>query len=149
MNVEPIVVILQMSVGPVIVISGVGLLLLTMTNRFGRVVDRMRILADTLRSGARHDPARITRELSILLRRARMLRLAIAFASTSVLVAASLVIVLFLAALMEWEAGVLIVVMFILCMGMLITSLCFLIVDVNASLAALSVEMDVTPSSGD
>ena len=32
--------ILQLAICPVILISGVGLLLLTMTNRFGRVIDR-------------------------------------------------------------------------------------------------------------
>jgi hypothetical protein len=32
--------VLQVAIGPVILISGVGLLLLTLTNRFGRAVDR-------------------------------------------------------------------------------------------------------------
>ena len=36
--------ILQIAVGPVILISGVGLLLLSMTNRLGRAIDRARIL---------------------------------------------------------------------------------------------------------
>lgn len=35
-----LVPILQLAVGPVILISGVGLLLLTLTNRFGRMLDR-------------------------------------------------------------------------------------------------------------
>ena len=39
---------LQVAIGPVIFISGVGLLLLTMTNRFARVIDRTRSLAATL-----------------------------------------------------------------------------------------------------
>ena len=33
---------LQVAIGPVILISGVGLLLLTMTNRLGRAIDRAR-----------------------------------------------------------------------------------------------------------
>ena len=40
-----LVPILQLAIGPVILISGVGMLLLTFTNRFGRVVDRTRGLA--------------------------------------------------------------------------------------------------------
>ncbi|MSU48902.1 MAG: DUF2721 domain-containing protein [Opitutus sp.] len=39
-----LVPILQLAIGPVILISGVGLLLLTMTNRFGRLLDRSRLL---------------------------------------------------------------------------------------------------------
>ena len=31
--------VLQVAIGPVILISGVGLLLLTLTNRFGRIID--------------------------------------------------------------------------------------------------------------
>ncbi len=146
MDLEQIVLVVQMSIGPVIVISGAGLLLLSMTNRFGRVVDRMRILADTLRSGARHDSDRIRKELRILLRRARLLRIAIAFAASSALAAALLVIVLFICVLLQIEAAVLLVViMFMLSMGLLIVSLGFMIADVNASLAALTVEMEIAP----
>ncbi|MEO6486667.1 MAG: DUF2721 domain-containing protein, partial [Thermoanaerobaculia bacterium] len=39
---------LQLSIGPVILISGVGLILLSMTNGFGRVIDRSRLLAQDL-----------------------------------------------------------------------------------------------------
>lgn len=35
---------LQLAVGPTILISGVGMMLLSMTNRFGRVIDRSRQL---------------------------------------------------------------------------------------------------------
>ena len=45
MRLIDLVPILQMAVGPVILISGVGLLLLSMTNRLGRVIDRSRLLA--------------------------------------------------------------------------------------------------------
>ncbi len=41
--------VLQVAVGPVILISGVGLILLSLTNRFGRAVDRSRQLAQEMR----------------------------------------------------------------------------------------------------
>ena len=41
-TVHDIVPVLQIAIGPVILISGVGLLLLTMTNRLGRAIDRAR-----------------------------------------------------------------------------------------------------------
>ena len=47
MNLAEIIPVLQVSIGPVILISGVGLLLLTMTNRLGRAIDRARQLART------------------------------------------------------------------------------------------------------
>ena len=74
---------LQAAVGPVILISGVGLLLLSMTNRFSRVADRLRQLAETLRSGQPMDLDAVLCQLRILYKRARLLRLAITFATTA------------------------------------------------------------------
>ena len=44
--ISDLVTILQTAISPVILISGVGLLLLTMTNRLGRTIDRSRGLSD-------------------------------------------------------------------------------------------------------
>ena len=40
--------ILQTAIGPVILVSGVGLLILSMTNRLGRAIDRARIFGGQL-----------------------------------------------------------------------------------------------------
>ena len=48
-----VVQIMTASIAPVIVISGVGLLLLSITNRYGRAIDRARLLAQDL---AKSDP---------------------------------------------------------------------------------------------
>src|ERR1041384_6107922 len=107
---------LQASVGPVILISGVGLLILSMTNRFARVVDRSRQVVEALRHAPEHEKEHFSSQLEILFRRARLLRLAIIFAVLSVLVVAILVITLFLAALLHVEAVLLGVILFILCL---------------------------------
>ena len=44
MPIPAVVQILTASIAPVIVISGVGLLLLSITNRYGRAIDRARLL---------------------------------------------------------------------------------------------------------
>jgi hypothetical protein len=41
--------VLQVAIGPVILISGISLLLLTLTNRFGRTIDRSRQLVHEMR----------------------------------------------------------------------------------------------------
>ena len=46
-----VVQILTASIAPVIVISGIGLLLLSITNRYGRAIDRARLLMRELQSG--------------------------------------------------------------------------------------------------
>jgi hypothetical protein len=49
MTVEELIPVLQMAIWPVVLISGVGLLILSLTNRLGRVIDRGRGLASSLR----------------------------------------------------------------------------------------------------
>ncbi len=73
--------------------------------------------------------------------RARMLQRAITLAAVSVLLAAVLVIVLFLTALFRWENPWLIGLLFIVCMLSLIGSLLMFIRDLNRSLIALQLEV--------
>jgi hypothetical protein len=133
--------ILQVAIGPVILISGVGLLLLSMTNRYGRTIDRSRELARARRH-AKDDAALIEQQIAILWRRAKILRRAIFFGSLSVLLAAILIIALFGAALLHLEAGWLIGLIFVACMAALILSLIDSIRDVNMSLVAVKLEVD-------
>jgi len=132
--------ILQMSIGPVILISGVGLILLSMTNRYGRVIDRSRQLAEAVRHAHDSDYERLSTELSILLSRARLLRLAISLASFSVLLAAVLIVSLFISGFFKFESAMLCAILFICCMCSLVGSLLCFLRDINLSLKALEVE---------
>lgn len=133
--------VLQVAVGPVILISGVGLLLLSMTNRFGRIVDRSRALAHDIREAAPADQARIRSQLQILLRRAHLVRLAITLAGVSLLLAALLVIVLFVTALLGLEIAGVVAALFISCLLALTASLVVFLKDLNLSLVALKLEV--------
>jgi len=65
-----LVPVLQTAVSPVVLISGVGLLLLTMTNRLGRIVDRARSLAARVKEADGEDPEPLHAQLRILSQRA-------------------------------------------------------------------------------
>jgi predicted MFS family arabinose efflux permease len=132
--------VLQMAIGPVILISGVGLLLLSMTNRLGRVIDRARLLYRELRTEGKVDRDRTRAQLQVLNRRAVLMRQAIILASISALLAALLIISLFLVALLHLDAGWLILLLFIGCLASLIGSLIVSIRDINQSLLALKLE---------
>jgi hypothetical protein len=132
---------LQTAIGPVILISGVALLLLTMTNRLGRAIDRARLIGTAL---AEPDPASrpaLEAQLRILWRRSRLIRTAIALATISALMAAALVIALFFSALLEVDIAWLITLLFVACMVCLILALGLFLHDINRSLAALKLEM--------
>ena len=133
--------VLQVAIGPVILISGVGLLLLTLTNRYGRTIDRSRLLVREFRQAAGADRARLEGQIEILYCRARLIRLSILLAGVSVLLASLLIIVLFLTALWKLEVGLLISLLFIACMVSLSGALAAFIRDMNLSLGALKLEL--------
>jgi len=133
---------LRDAVGPVILISGVGLLLLTMTNRLGRAIDRARILKRDLNSLHGAEQQLVQAQINILFRRAKIIRTSILFAVVSALLAALLVISIFLASCLEWKMSVLVGVIFVACLGSLCASLVAFIGDINLSLRALKLELE-------
>ena len=132
---------LQVAIGPVILISGVALLLLVLTNRFGRAIDRARALQVEFRGVADGDRQALSEQVKIIFLRARLIRASIALAGLSVLFAAILIVTLFLTALMHWEVGILVSSFFVLCMVSLIGSVATFIVDVQLALKALKIEL--------
>lgn len=149
MTLHDLVPILTFAVGPVILISGVGLLLLSMTNRFGRVIDRARQLTVDLRGAEGDHRQSIARQLRILMRRARIVRASITGAAVSVLLAAVMVITLFVSAVLKLELALVIVGLFVGCMAALIVSLVLFIADIDLSLTALKLEVGSVPRRGE
>ncbi len=140
--VSDLIPVLQIAIGPVILISGVGLLLLTMTNRLGRVIDRARLLGRELKGAPPGEQDSRQAQLRILSNRAALIRQAITFAALSVLFAATLVIVLFVTALFRLEIAWLIGLLFVGCMGCLIGAMAIFLRDVHLSLIALRLELE-------
>jgi hypothetical protein len=134
--------VLQVSVGPVILISGAGLLLLSFTNRLGRAVDRTRDLLRHMRQTAGGDQAGIANQVNIIYQRARLIQASITLCATSVLLAAVMIITLFLSVLMQWESVLGIVVLFTCSLAALIASLVAFIMDIRLSLKALKLELN-------
>lgn len=133
--------LLQVAVGPVILISGVGLLLLSLTNRFARAVDRSRQLIQEARSAGEDHRRHLDHQIEILYRRARLIQVAIILGATSALCAAVLVLTLFLSALLDKESTTLLSLLFVVCLLLLIGSLVTFIVEIHLSLRAVRLEM--------
>lgn len=140
MNLDQLIPILQLSIAPVILISGMGLVLVSMTNRYARISDRARELASALRI---EESPRIRAQVEIMMQRGSRLKLAIGLVSTSILLTAVLIITLFMVALVQLKLTVLIILLFISSMLSLIGGLLGFIVDINASMSALKLEMEM------
>jgi hypothetical protein len=136
------ITILQTAIGPALLISGVGLLLLAMTNRLNHITDRVRAVASQMGSQPGSPSGPTAAQLTILWHRARLIRLAIVFGSASALLAALLVVGLFLSILFGWEDSGLIGALFVFTMGALIASLLLFLADINQSLRALKLEVE-------
>lgn len=140
--------ILSASIAPVIVISGVGLLLLSMTNRYNRLIDRARDLVKDL--DLAQDPSRhelLVEQVRIIYRRARILRLAIILGSLSILFVSVTVLSLFAGQILGAGLDYFSVPCFGLSLLALLGSIYFFIRDVGISLAAL--ELEIGPYTGE
>jgi hypothetical protein len=140
-SIQELIPVLQTAIGPVILISGVGLLLLSMTNRLSRVIERARNLLSYSETVAGPPRQKALAQIDILWSQARLIRLSILFAAVSLLCAALLIIILFITALFGIEDAWLLSIIFIACLGSLIASLIVFITDINRSLSAFKVEL--------
>jgi len=140
-TINQLVPVLQLAIGPVILISGVGLLLLSFTNRLGRLIDRSRLLHREQLSGPAPERQGLLREqIGLIDRRAGILRQAIGLAGLTVLLVSVLILVLFIAALFQLELGVVIVCLFALAVLALIGSMIGFLREITLSLEAVRLE---------
>ena len=138
---SPLLPIIQAAVTPVILISGMGLLLLTMTNRMGRIMDRTRAYATQIKQAGADERQYLDDMLESTWRRAKLVRLALTFATSSMLMSAVLVIVIFLGVVLQRDFGRLMLALFMAAILLLIAALGAFLRDVFVSLSALHLEV--------
>jgi len=142
MTVDAFAKLLQFSISPIALISGASLLLLSITNRLGRTIDRSRILVRELENGAppalREDHKS---QLQILLRRSRYLRAAVLCISASIFLSALMIVSVFLQVFADWELKFAVLTCLFLGVLSLSAAVVYLFFDVSAGLKALEVEV--------
>ena len=133
---------LQLAVSPVILISAYGLLLLSMTNRLGRAIDRARALA-------REGPQVKQEQIAIIARRAVWIRLAIVFTSVALMAAALLVLVLFLSVHLTVDISSAVALLFTGSLLSLVIGLAYFLLDIFGSLQAMKAELLAASAGAD
>ena len=131
--------VLQASISPVALISGVGLLILSQTNRLSHVMDRLRQLME--RRKASEPDVRLEKQIAVPHSRAGTLKGAVTAAVTCVLLASALVLLLFTLAVFDMHMELLNIALFALSMLSLIVSLVLFIFDLDQSLHAVEEEL--------
>ncbi|MBF0503692.1 MAG: DUF2721 domain-containing protein [Candidatus Omnitrophica bacterium] len=132
---------LQASIAPCVLISGAGLLLLSLTNRLSRPIERIRLLCAQLKSEPQKDHQATEEQIRILYKRCELLRSAIVCNIYSIVLISSIVLLLFLGALYAWPIGFLVYIFFILSLLFLMVSMIFFLMDIHLSLDSLKIEI--------
>jgi hypothetical protein len=140
MTLQQLIPVLQTAIGPTILISGIGMLILSMTNRIGRTIDRSRALVELRRHADDAQRIRLERQLNILWQRAQLLRWAIWLSGIAVLLDALLMLMLFLGSLTNLNLALPIALAFMAAMVALVASIWLFLRDINLALRALAHE---------
>ena len=147
MPIVSVVQILTASIAPVIVISGVGMLLLSISNRYGRTIDRARELLRRLEQSDPQsaDSKHMEEQLEHTHHRARMLRLSMVCASWSIFFVALTILSLFAEQVFQLGRDVIALPVFAIALLALLISIYYSIRDINVSLKALELELSSWP----
>jgi hypothetical protein len=136
----PFLHFLQSCLTPVALISGVGLLLLTITNRLGRTIDRIRHLVNeldntnTLRRNEKQD------EIKILFKRGRYLQNSIIYIVISIISSGFLIPVIFTMHLFGFDLYNLGYILFFISILAILISSVYFFLDIILTLHALKLE---------
>lgn len=131
---------LQACITPVALISGVGLLLLTVTNRLGRTIDRTRQLVEEMDKPGVKKQQEKKNEIKILYQRSRYLRSSILAMVISVISSSLIIPVLFFMTLLNIDLRIIGYPLFVLSILSILVSSLYLLIDVRLSLTALKLE---------
>ncbi len=108
--------IIQLSVAPVFLLSGIGAILAVMTSRLGRIIDRARVLEARLEDSPHDRAATLEADLATLTHRASLIGPAITLCTATALLVCTVIAVLFLSAFLRFDATVPVALLFIAAM---------------------------------
>src|ERR1700757_3833538 len=115
--------LIQLSIAPVFLLTGVGTLLNVLSGRLARIIDRARLLEQRLETPEPLRAAAIMNELRVLKRRGRLIYHAIKLSATSALLVCFLIAALFATSMLHHSTRLIISGLFIAAMLASIVSL--------------------------
>jgi MFS family permease len=115
--------VIQLAVAPVFLLTAVGTIIGVLSGRLARIVDRLRVLEDGLASAGSEQAQATHGEMSTLLRRMRMIYLAIALAVISALAVGLLIGLAFVDAFLTINLARMVAALFVGAMVAFIASL--------------------------
>jgi len=136
---------IQLAVAPVFLVSGIAAFLAVLTNRLGRIIDRARALGA---SAASPSSAETQQELHVLTRRARLVNRSIALATSSALLIATLIVILFVGAFLTLDVAPPVGILFVAALLALIGALLAFLQEVRLATSTLRLHDGQRSDSG-
>ncbi|MBI9079017.1 MAG: DUF2721 domain-containing protein [Pseudodesulfovibrio sp.] len=141
MDTTNIVTILQASIAPFVLISGIGLLLLSMTNRISRPTEIIRRLLVELQSAQDKDRASLTHQIRHLRKRCALLRTAIFLSILAIVCVSGVTLLLFSSLVFKIRLDFVVEILFGASLINLMVSLLYLMQDIRITLHSLDLEI--------
>ncbi|BAH39780.1 hypothetical membrane protein [Gemmatimonas aurantiaca T-27] len=138
-RVESIAHVIQMAIAPVFLLTGIASMLVVLTNRLARVIDRARLLEDHLPDLTGEHKIVVGGDLHMLSRRARHINRAIGLFTTAALLVCLIIMTLFVSATISRDISQFVVAFFVITMLCLITGLLSFLREVQLAINSLRI----------
>jgi hypothetical protein len=129
----------QLAVAPVFLLSGIGAMLAVMTSRLGRIIDRARDLEERLVDASPEFLSSLQTDLRMLSQRAKLIYLAIALCTTTALLVCAVVAFLFVSAFLQFDASVIVALLFIAAMSTFVLGLLWFLREIYVGTISLRI----------
>jgi len=131
--------VIQSAIAPVFLLTGIASLLVVLTNRLGRIIDRARLLETHHVDATTESQVTLGADLDILSQRARVINLGIILLTVAALFVCIMIGGLFISTFFERDVSLLISALFVLCMIALIAGLLFFLREIQLATASLRI----------
>jgi hypothetical protein len=133
--------VIQLAVAPVFLLTAIGTILSVLSGRLARIVDRARVLVERGAALPREERDPIHQEIQTLLRRRRLVNLAITSGTTAALLVCVLIASAFVGSLAAVDLSVLLAVLFIAAMTAFVAALLLFLREIMIAVRTLRLDL--------
>ena len=131
--------VIQLAIAPVFLLTGVGTMLMVLTNRLARIIDRARLLEERLHAVPDDRRAEIYTEMDLLSHRAWMVNIALTLSTSCALLVCLVIALLFVGSALRIDMDTIISIMFVTAMAALVGSLSIFLREIFLGTAQLRI----------
>jgi hypothetical protein len=133
--------VIQLAVAPVFLLTAIGTILSVLSGRLARIVDRARSLSEGRAGGPSPDRGVLRGEVVLLLRRRKLVNLAITCGTAAALLVCVLIAIAFVGYLAGFDFSIALAVLFIGAMAAFVAALLLFLREILLAVATLRIDL--------